>query len=306
MPFLYALICLALIYLLFCFAPAVVMFRAVFFIKRHNKSAHTREYYLPHAEVLKEAVAKLTAIPAQELSLTAHDGVCLKADYYNGGFDKTAVLIHGYRATAMENCAFLGSKLMERGYNILLVHQRAHGKSGGCFTTMGLYEQYDAIAWIDRAAAMDGIRSVVAGGVSLGATALAMASDKIKNVKLRAMLLDCGFCSLSGQLAEDCKKLHIPRFMVLYLVELFYRLRFRANPRVSAEDSLHKTDIPAVFLHGTSDVSVPPSDGQRNYEACASEKEALFVPQAEHTCALLVGGDEALEKLYSFLERHCN
>lgn len=302
MVLLQVLIVFLLIYIIFCLAPSVVMFCSVFRRCRRVKKASGQTYYLPFAARLEKARERLLAMPSKEIAVTSRDGVVLRADVFDGGYDKTAILVHGYRADPLSNCGVLAEALYERGYNIFLVHLRGHGKSGGRYITMGQKEQYDVLSFI-TAAATENIRHIVVCGVSLGATAIALASNKITDPRVSALVLDCGFYSFYDQLKADCGKLHIPPFTVLPQVGLFYRLLFGGSIKATAGASLKENRIPTVILHGTGDKSVPFSHGEKNYADCASEKEAIFVADADHTCALLQD-EEAFRRLMSFLDRH--
>ncbi len=307
MTVVYILLGVLAVYLVFAFLPSVVMFRKIFYLRGKcckPKPEPQKSYYAPFQAIRQEAQSYLAALPAQELTIHSHDGLVLKADYYSGGCSRTAVLLHGYRASPMSNCAYQAAKLHQAGYNVLLAYQRGHGKSGGRFTTLGDREQLDAMAWVDRAAAEPGVAHVIAYGVSMGAVALAHASDKIEQRKLRALVLDCGFTSTYQQLCHDAQKNHIPPVAVVPPVGLFYRLRFGTDVKKPVTEALKNTKIPALFLHGTADSSVPFLHGQHNFEACASEKKALFVEGADHTCALLQGGQDTLNQMFNFLDKY--
>ncbi len=292
------------LYIVFCLAPAVVMFLSVF---RHRTDvAGEKAYYEPYRPLLEEAAQTLDALPFTEVSLTAHDGVTLRADAYDGGYDRTAILFHGYRASPRSNCAHPAALLANNGYNILLVHQRAHGKSGGANSTLGYLEKEDALLWTSFAAESPAVHHIVLYGVSMGAAALAFAADRIPTEKVRAIILDCGFTGIWDQLREDSHKLHVPGWTVLPIIRLLFRLRFGGDIKTPTANSLKNARVPALFVHGKTDDSVPFSHGESNFAACGSEKETLFVDHALHTCALLQGGDSANASVLAFLDKHMN
>ncbi len=302
MTVVYIAILLLLLYGIFCAGPALVMFRSVFVHRTEMGQEPKKSYYIPYAPLLESADRTLRALSFTEVSLVARDGITLRADYSDRGSDRTAILFHGYRATPLTNCLYQAALFADAGYNILLVHQRAHGKSEGRYCTLGHTEQLDTLAWIDLAANMPAVAHIVLYGVSMGAVSIAFASDKIAEPKVRAMVLDCGFSSIYDQLSADCRKLHVPRWTVLPLLRLMYRYRFGADLKTPVTASLAATGIPALFLHGTADESVPLSQGEANYAACASPKQAYFIPDAAHTCVMMQGGDEAKTVLWNFLD----
>ncbi len=303
---LYILIGILLVYLFFSFFPSFFMFRSVFFRRwnKEGKEPKRKEYYLPFLSLLEPAESLLRSLPCRTLSLSSRDGVTLRADYYHQNADKTAILLHGYRASPLSNCAYTAALLWEHGYNILMPYQRAHGQSDGRFCSMGLYEQYDLLSWIAHAAADETVTAIAVCGMSMGSASVAFASDKIKEPKVKALVLDCGFTSVKNQLTSDCKKWGVPLFLVMPVVSLGYRLRFGGDIAASTESSLKNCRIPSLFIHGTGDTSVTLDQGEAGFAACSAEKQALTVPDAAHTCALLQGGRPAADCLLSFLDRY--
>ncbi len=299
---LYVLAALVGICIVFCVAPGFVVFNTVF--HRRTNVGRDKAYYRPYRPMIDAALERLAAMPLTEMSLTAADGTVLRADYYDRGCDRTAILFHGYRATPYTNCPYQATLLADAGYNILLVHQRAHGKSDGAYTTMGYFEGGDSLGWIDRVAAMPHIRHIVLYGVSMGAVALGYASDRIPREKVRAMILDCGYSGIDDQMKTDARKMHVPPEPLFSVVRLLFRIRFGGDTHAKVADSLGKTAIPALFLHGTADGSVPVEHGKVNFAACLSEKEAIYVPDADHTCAILAGGDHVRAAVLAFLDRY--
>ncbi len=296
------LLSLLLFYLIFAAAPAVVMFCTIF----HHRTERVgeKDYYRPHKEAIAAANACLDAHPSVAWSLTADDGVTLVADYHEIGSPRTVLFFHGYRALPRANCAVQAATLLGAGYNVLLIHERAHGKSGGKDCTLGAYESRDVLAWVARASQEATVEHLYLYGVSMGAVAIGLASDRLSGCdKVRALALDCGFVSIRRQLATDSKKLHIPPVAVLPVLSLLFRLRYRADIRESTVDHLANATLPVLFLHGEADESVPFSDAREAYAACASEKESYFRPESLHTCVFLDGGAEAKAVLLNFYER---
>ncbi len=287
-------------YSIFCIGPAIVMFRTIFF--HRTEIDRKKDYLRPYEPLLADARQKLDAHPMTEVAVTAHDGTTLRADYYHGGYARTAILLHGYRATPRSNCTYQASLLLNAGYNVLLVYQRAHGKSDGRFCTLGYREHMDLLDWIRFASRDQTVHHLVLYGVSMGAATIALASDKLAGTRVRAMVLDCGFDGIHEQLREDSRKLHVPTWTALPVLRLFYRIRFGYDIKTPMAATLQNTAIPAFFLHGMADESVPVSHSKTNYAACASQKQIRLVPDANHTCAMLQGGTEIAADVLNFLD----
>ena len=304
---LYILSATVLLYVFFIVCPAVAAFFSVFSRKEGADPEEidpSHSYYAPYLPKMRQAAKELRALRSTAVSLTSRDGIELAADWYDSGADTLAICMHGFRSTPMTSFCILGKELKEMGCDLLLVQERAHGKSQGRRSTLGLLESGDLLEWIDWAETHTGAKKLLLCGVSMGAAAVALASDRIHSEKVRAMILDCGFVSPYEQMIHDCNKWHLPGKAMVPVIALCAKLVLRVELKTSACDSLARTEIPAFFLHGTADASVAPAQGKKCFDACASEKELLLVEGAEHTVSLMAGGEEARERVRAFVRKY--
>lgn len=297
---------LAALYLVFILAPAILMFYKIFYLPKDGAYYAARDrskpYYAPYLARMDEAEAYLRSKPSAEVTLTARDGTRLRGFWYDRGGSRTAIFVHGYRASPIFCFGALAKELYDRGFNLLFTVNRGHG-DGGC-TTLGLREQYDLLDWSDWAAGQPGTEKLLLCGVSMGCAAAAYASDKLDGDKVRAMVLDCGFTCSYDQMTLDCRRRHLPPYLLMPLIRLMARLVLKIDIRTPVSDSLRYTKIPAVFLHGGEDSTVPIEQGRTNFESCASEKEWIAVEHAGHTASFLAGGDAVKDRVLSFIETH--
>ncbi len=300
------LIVILAVCLVFVIAPTAVIFRSIFFRRMEEGRAVMNAYTQPYASLLDEAGAAVSRLPFSSVSIRSFDGLSLVSDYYDAGSDKTAILFHGYHSSPYHNCLYQAALFAERGYNLLMVHMRGHGKSEGGFCTMGYREKHDVLDWVAYASRDASVKHIVLYGVSMGASSVAYASDMLPTDKVRAMVLDCGFFGIREQMVSDAKKTHAPHRLILPFIRLYFRIRFGGDIRITTAEALKNAKAPALVIHGSGDHTVPFSHGEAVYAACASEKEALFIPDAEHTCALMKGGEDAKRALFSFLDRNIN
>ena len=88
--------------------------------------------------------------PSEEVFIKSHDGLRLHGLLISADNAKaTVILFHGFRSFAEFEFSSIAEKYHKRGYNLLLVTQRAHGKSEGKYITFGLEERYDCVSWAD-------------------------------------------------------------------------------------------------------------------------------------------------------------
>lgn len=307
MIFIYLSAALILLYVIFAAAPAIVSFFMVFGRKQGpdpDEIDPKNSYFAPYLPEMREAAAFLKAQNPTAVCMRAPDGVRLSADWYHSGSDTLAICMHGFRSTPLTSFGVLGRELKNMGCDLLLVRERAHGNSEGKHSTLGILESGDLLAWISWAETHTGAKNILLCGVSMGAAAVALASDKITSDKVRAMIIDCGFASAYEQISTDCRKWHLPDKLMVPVISLCAKIVLHINLKTSACDSLSRTQIPALFLHGTADTSVLLQQGTRCYAACASEKEQIVVEGAQHTVSLMRGGEEVKERVRAFVRKH--
>ena len=109
----------------------------------------TDPQYQPQRAVMVQMIRETAAIPCEMVSMTSRSGMRLCGRYYHVDDNAPlAICFHGYRSTAIRD--FCGGAIlaMEQGHNVLLVDQRAHGKSSGHTITFGIRERLDCVDWI--------------------------------------------------------------------------------------------------------------------------------------------------------------
>ncbi len=301
---LWILLGLALLWLIFLFGPCVVACKTVFSRRAGTDFEHAVAPggdFARYAALLTESRDALRARGLREVSTRSADGLRLVGDYCEAGSEYTAVLLHGYHSDPMLNLAVQAARFAGRGWNVLIPDQRAHGRSEGKRSGLGLLEQEDLLAWVRWLRAETPARKLVVYGVSMGAAAAAYASDRLDPETVIALVPDCGFASPWTQLYGDCVKRRLPAALMLPLIRLLAKRDPGVDLRRSVRESLARTSIPAFFLHGTADETVPWAEGKANYEACASKKAFYSVTGAGHTTAFLTDPDRAEEALFAFL-----
>lgn len=297
---------LVVIYVVFIVAPALVVSRAVFcrkqgtpYVERDLSGTYLRD----HVDLIKRDFDYFAGLTPEWVSITAWDGETLPGELYSVGEGKLAVCVHGYNTTPMNCFATLGRILMEQGYDVLMIHQRGHGNSGGKACTMGLLEQKDVVDWAKWACARENIQEVILVGVSMGCASVGYASDKITDPKVKAMILDCGFVSPANQIRADSRKRHLPDKLLMPWIRFFVRKMHHVDINETVWSSLQNTKIPALFVHGGADTTVNVQETEINYEHCASYREKYILPEAGHACTFMAGGEEGKERLENFLIR---
>lgn len=304
MPAIWVILGLIGIYLVLIVGPSVTGFFLIF-CKRWGSSYMDRKLegttvndYIPE---LRESFAGMEARETKDVSIVSFDGLCLHGDYYDSGSSKTAILFHGYNAYPLNNFSFIGNDLLERGFNVLMIHQRAHNRSEGKHCTMGLLEAEDTVSWVEYVSSNPSIEAIVCYGISMGATALGYASSKIKSPKVKGLIIDCGFTSPAGQFKESDDKRHLPGFLLVPVTGLCVNLFLHLDIYKSTLDSLEKSTIPKLFVHGRLDETVPVTESAIAFEKAAEPKKIVISERGFHAISYMMDKDIP-EAVWEFIE----
>ena len=214
-------------------------------------------------------------------------------------------MLHGYRSRAERDfCGGLKFAL-ESGYNVLLVDQRAHGKSRGKYLSMGIKERRDCRMWVDFLLSRYPNAQIMLYGVSMGAATVLMSAALGLPDAVKGIIADCGYTSPCAIIKTVLRKRHYPVFPLYALIYLGCLLfgGFRLDS-ASAVEAMDKCDIPVLFIHGTDDRFVPFEMSLENYRRCrCPEKELLSVPGAGHGMSYMADTPKYLETVSSFIKK---
>ncbi len=311
-----ALIVLGVVALLcvVCYLVALKMFKMMF--RRANVAADMEKNlldglqsgrYADKVQMVSDGMRLLREGPFEEVYIQSYDGLKLYGQLFCGSNpNRTVVMAHGYQSSPNHDFGGAMGMYMQDGANVLVIHQRAHGKSQGEYICFGAKERYDVRDWCKYLVSRFGEQhSIVLAGISMGATTILLAAclpDIPKQVK--GVVADCGFVSPIEEYRHVLRtRFHMPAFPLLPIAERIcvHRAGFMFSA-FSTVDELKRCKIPILFAHGDKDSFVPVSHTEKAYAACASRKELLIVPDAEHGLSFLQDEPLYRETVKRFLE----
>ncbi|ANS76906.1 peptidase S15 [Paenibacillus yonginensis] len=248
---------------------------------------------------------KYESMASREVQTTSIDGLRLNAQLFlpYPGSKRWAIIAHGYTMSLRSSLQF-GALFEEKGFNLLLIDHRRHGKSQGKYTTYGFLEKHDLEAWVNWLLEQYG-RDIQIGlhGQSLGgATVLEYLSMADPAVKFA--VADCPYSDLNKLIRYQLAKIiRLPSFPFIRLLnrELQTKAGFRLE-QVSPIRSVKQTTLPVLFIHGSADRYVPPAMSQEMFEAKPGPKRLVLIPGAAHATSYQKDPRRYKEELQAFID----
>ena len=244
---------------------------------------------------------------AQDVYMTSHDGLKLHAYWIPVQNARgTVLLAHGYRSTFLVDFGLAFAFYHALGMNILVPHQRSHGKSEGQYITFGVKESQDMKNWIHYHNQHFGTFQMILSGLSMGASTVLYLADHDLPQNVKCIIADCGFTSPKAILDAVYRSVvHAPSGPSLWAADLFARIfaGFRLSEKDTREILIH-AKIPVLMIHGKADDFVPSQMTQDGYDLCTGEKEILLVEGAGHGVSCLVDKETYTKRILAFLEKH--
>lgn len=271
-------------------AASYFCYRLAFSVPKQSREAlfemPDTEQYAPYSAEARQMISDALEIPYKEAVVTSYDGLRLFGKCYIASSDAPwLIMLHGYRSGAERDfCGGLKFGI-DSGFNVLLVDQRAHGKSEGKCLTFGIKERYDCLTWINYVISRAGGSCKIAlYGMSMGAATVLMAAGSGLPKNVACIVADCGYTAPKAIIKKVIREMHYPVFPTYALVRLGGMLFGGFDiEEYSAVQAMEKCDIPVLFIHGDDDRFVPCDMGRENHRHCRAEgKKLLIVPNAGH------------------------
>ena len=178
---------------------------------------------------------------------------------------------------------------LSRGFNVLMIEERAHCSSEGHTISFGINERYDVLNWTRYAAERFGPDTkILLGGISMGAATVLMASELDLPGNIRGILADCPYTTPEEIITLTGKKLKFPMEALFPFVRLAAKLfgGFTLGG-VNAASAVRHTKVPVLLIHGEADELVPCRMGREIAAANPAMVELHTFPGAGHGLSYL-------------------
>ena len=262
-------------------------------------------------DMVRDAKGTFTQIGANvgELDVRAPDGILLhgwkvSAAKPNGSW---VLVFHGV-ADNRYGMTEHARMLLQSGYNVVMMDQRAHGASEGAMASYGWLERKDASAVIDTLFEAEHPTHIFALGNSMGAGIALQAAGTDRRIE--AVVAEAPFADLQ-EAAYDYAGLQRWPWLgkTLFAPGAWTVIRrgerlagFPAN-EVSPVKAVARRSFPVLLICDGADVVLPCRHSRRILSAATGEKEFWEVPGAPHTGAMGTAPAEFHRRVLEFFDR---
>lgn len=249
------------------------------------------EKYAVHKNAIRELYRVLQNKPCEFVTVQSRDGLILSGRYYHvKDGAPLAIGFHGYRSCWLVDFCGGADIAFQMEQNVLLIDQRAHGKSQGRSITFGIKERQDLLCWIDYALTRFGADTkILLYGISMGAATVLMASglDLPENVK--GIIADCPYSSPLDIILEVGKQTGYPPKLIRPFVILGAKIYGGFDVQeTSAEESVRHSNVPILLIHGADDNFVPAEMSEVIAKANPKKIIRYTFPGADHALSYMV------------------
>ena len=259
---------------------------------RHKKIGDclSGHQYQNYHELFLSYIKQIKEWEHKRVYIRSFDRKKLSARVYENGPDApVAILMHGYRAEAMNDFAGILPIIRKLGYTILLIDERACGKSEGVTITFGVKERRDCLSWIRYVQKHYGEDTkILLYGVSMGAATVMMASSLELPKNVQAIIEDCGYTTPKDIIMKTARDMGLPAKLLYPFARIGAWLFGGFDVEAASPiESVAHLKIPLLIIHGYQDGFVPYSMGCMLYDACTGPKQMETFDRGEHAVSAL-------------------
>lgn len=259
-------------------------------------------------EKVKNNINNFDSAEHKSVSVLAIDDYHLSGELYlsnNTKSQKSVILCHGFKSSGKLDFGAAFNKYSELDYNILIIDQRAHGKSSGNYSSMGIMESYDIVTWCKWLEMCFGTESeIIIHGVDMGAFAAVAAganSEMPKNIK--CIIADSVYPLIHKVVSDNVQKnLSFLSKPAVVFMNLFFRNHIGFDMRDFSLYTIAKdVNIPVLFIHSENDTVTTLPIAENIMKRIPQKTDLITVRKALHGTCFIKEENECMNSIIKFL-----
>lgn len=243
---------------------------------------------------------------AKEVEIVSKDGLKLVGNFYDFGYKTTTIIAPG-RSEALTYSFYYALGYKNIKSNLLLIDQRAHGKSEGTYSTAGIRESEDILLWAEFLNKELKQEKVFLHGICVGSCACVIAAGR-KDLPsyIKGVIVDGLFTDFTECIRTHTKDYGKPTFPVVYEINHWYKKYAKVDiKKVTPKKSIRYLTVPILFLHSRKDIFSLPSKLDELYKICPSKDKTLYYfENGNHSHIRLANTKEYDEQIEKFFEKY--
>ena len=253
-------------------------------------------YMHPARSIASGDFLEANGIEFQEIELTTEDNVRISAWYTPPKNGVVILVAHGYGDKRMEDFYEL---FASHGYGVVAWDFRAHGKSGGDFSSLGYYEVLDVKAALDFALAQPGVEHIGGWGGSMGAVTMLRATAQYPEIE--AVVADSPFVTLEEEM-EQVVPYSLMRYLMNFFVEMETGLTLDLVRPV--DDIASISPRPVFIIQGMGDEMVPLNSAQQLYDAAGEPRKLWLEDDVPHLNMYAYYKEKYIKRVINFFDQY--
>lgn len=288
------------IYILTCILLAVVFggayyaYRIAFYSPNKDREKIPEikgEHYEPHKAALRDMFHELQNKPCEFVTVRTPDGLSLSGRYYHVQDNAPlAICFHGYKSCWLTDFCGGADIAFQMGQNVLLIDERAHGKSEGRTITFGIKERQDLLCWVNYALERFGPEvKILLYGVSMGGATVIMSTELDLPNNVKGIVADCPYSAPLDVILSVGKQQGYPVKLIKPFVILGAKVYGGFDVQeTSGAKAIKHTKVPVMIIHGEDDTFVPPEMSQCIQETNPEMVTRHTFPGAYHALSYVI------------------
>ena len=253
-------------------------------------------YMHPARSIATGELLEANGIEYQEIELTTEDNVRISAWYTPPKNGAVILVAHGYGDKRAEDFYAL---FTSHGYGVIAWDFRAHGKSGGDFSSLGYYEVLDIKAALDFALAQPGVEHIGGWGGSMGAVTMIHATAQYPEIE--ALVADSPFVTL-----EEEMDLIVPYSAMRSLMKFFIRRETGLTLDLvrPVDEIANISPRPVFIIQGMGDEIVPLNSAQQLYDTASEPRKLWLEDDVPHLNMYAYYKDKYVKRVINFFDTY--
>jgi hypothetical protein len=289
------LMTLVILYFLFAFIALKKVLRPV---PRTEEDSYLRA-------VEQKAIDKeFFNVPFEEMWADSDFGYKMFARFYKNEVetDRFIILLHGHASNGVGVLVY-AKEFLRLGFNVLVPDQRGTGKSGGKGHTMGHYEKFDAVKWLDLLESGYPNAQIGVFGESMGGATAVMLTALDNRVKF--LIEYSAYSHFENVIKSYLKKKGLFNFLIFGLRVVasgVYSVDFRETHAVPA---MKQITVPTLIMHSKGDALVLYNNALELKEANPNA-ELITFEKSPHARSIAHYPEQYKEALENFINKFVN